>query len=99
MNTPGTRSALSDALKQTLITAAVDKITHGKATSDPEGHTQAIADADADAQAPGPDHWTREDIDTAIACFDAGATALERIAQCMVEIMAAAKPPASGRMR
>jgi len=93
------RSALGDALRNTLATAATDAIatklggaTH-KATADPEGHTQAIADADADAQA-GPDTITRDDIDTALGCLDAIAAALETIASAVQLAMEAANKPA-----
>lgn len=92
MTNPTQRGALSDALKQTLITAAVDKITHGQAAAHtPEGQERAAVDADQD---PGPDSWTRDDIDTSVACLDEIATALSGINAALQAIMAAAAPKA-----
>lgn len=95
------RSALGDALRHTLTTAATDAIATklGDATHHaPEAHTHAV-DANGDEVVPGPNTITRDDIDTALGCLDAIAEALETIASAVQLAMEAAHKPAAPPQR
>lgn len=87
------RSALGDALRNTLATVATDAIATklGGATHHAPVDPQLQPD---DQPPPGPDTLTRDDIDTALGCLDAIAEALETIASAVQLAMEAANKPA-----
>jgi hypothetical protein len=60
------------------------------ASSDPQAHQQAIADADDADPGPGPDHWTRDDIDAAVGALCSIADDMQKIAALADTIMAQA---------
>lgn len=86
------RSALGDALRNTLATAATDAIATKLGGA---RHTAPVETTTDDDPPPGPDTLTRDDIDTALGCLDAIAGALETIANAVQIAMEAAHKPAA----
>lgn len=68
-----------------------------RATSDPEAHAQAMVDADDNE--PGPDHWTRDDIDAAVGALCSIADDMRQIATFTETVLkqAGANSPNNGR--